>query len=56
VVHVPGFTALIYHGGLDALDFPENIPHSDECDSCGDCDQQETRYALRIRLLCRILN
>jgi hypothetical protein len=31
-VYVPGFTALIYHGGLDAIEFPVDIPQSEECD------------------------
>jgi hypothetical protein len=37
-VDVPGFTALIYHGGLDTIELPVNIPQSDECDNHGDCD------------------
>jgi len=55
-VHVPGFTTLIYYGGLDTIEFPVNIPCSDESNNRGDCDQRVTRYTLKSRLLCRITN
>jgi hypothetical protein len=53
---VPGFTTLIYHGGLDTIEFPADIPQSNECDSCGNYDQRVTRYALGICLLCGMPN
>ena len=34
----PGLTTIIYHVGLDAIEFPENIPCSEESDDCGDHD------------------
>lgn len=37
-MNAPGFTTVIYHGGLDAIEFPVNIPCSEESDNCGSRD------------------
>jgi hypothetical protein len=34
----PGLTAVIYHGRLDTIEFPVNIPCSNASDNCGGSD------------------